>query len=320
MQPKILKSRAAEITRRVSLCSTAAEGRIIEMGAHAYPVPKQQFTPNQDTAYIEFYHSHAFPVTTIGAPDGSGGGTGLHPQVIANSYESLFGKVFNFNHVMHAYDPEENPRDLILGTIMSVEFPPTPAGGWQVQASRAAAPGIRGVAAIHKAAEYVPEILLRWFNGGHNPRSDTWTVSRELNYPKETSGFLLRGAGLAAAIQPDWKTATPEDLAALGYVYVPFLQAPLELLRCFDVETCDVVANFRGLETRVLLGGLTGTVRYYGTGLTPMGKEPEAKVAQMLASGISFSDPDDLMDAQRLAGGVLRPLHRALQMARALAK
>ncbi|OHD27385.1 MAG: hypothetical protein A2Y38_01895 [Spirochaetes bacterium GWB1_59_5] len=246
-------------------------------------------------------------MTTIGAPDGSGGGTALHPQVIANSYETLYGKVFNFNHIMRSYDPEQYAKDCTLGTIMSVEFPATPAGGWKVQGSRAAAPGIRGVAAIHKQAENVPDILLSWFSGGRNPWSDTWTVSRELSYNKEESGFLLRGGTVPPG---DFAEQTPADFRKLGYVYIPALQAPLELIRCYDDKTCDIIAGYQGNETLFLLSGLAGKVRYYGTGLTPLGKEPEAQVSRMLAAGISICDPEGLIKPGRL----LQPLRQTLAM------
>ena len=45
-----------------------------------------------------------------------------------------------------------------------------------------------------------------------------------------------------------------------------------------------MISHWGNAETLILFGGLDGRVFYRGAGLTPMGKEPEAKVGQMLAS------------------------------------
>lgn len=121
------------------------------------------FVPDAATAYVEFYLSHAFPVMTDNPKDPDW--TTLHPQTIANSYRTLKGKVFNLAHLMRSYDPEKNTRDRILGTVMAVEFPAAPAGGWKVQGDPAQAPGIRGVAALHKKAEGVANVIETWDEG-----------------------------------------------------------------------------------------------------------------------------------------------------------
>ena len=308
MEKTLKLSRSAEISTRVHLCAD----RAIEIGATAFPTPGQRFVPDKSTAYVEFFLSHAFPVVTTDK-------TAIHPQVVANSYSTMFGKVFNFAHLMRQYNPRENPRDRILGTIMSVEFPAQPAGGWKVQKSRAAAPGIRAVACMHRAAEGVDDILSSWFNGGRNAWSDTWTVSMEQDYFLETSGFLVRGD--AGRLSADWKKTTPEDLLEMDLIYVPAVDAPVDLLACFNAEESRVVRDFLGFETLMLFGGLNNSIHYKGTGLTPLGKEAEAMVAQMLASGISFTDlaggmekllqPSDYRDAGR---SVLLPLRRTLEM------
>jgi len=97
--------RVIERTARVALCGEQA----IEIGG-------QVLRADKSSAYVEFFLSHGFPVTTID-------GTGIHPQVVANSYRTMLHKVFDLNHLMKGYDPENNPRDRILGTIVGVEFP-----------------------------------------------------------------------------------------------------------------------------------------------------------------------------------------------------
>ena len=106
----------------------------------------------------------------------------------------------------------------------------------------------------------------------------------------ENSGFLIKAP--TDDVNSDFEDTTPEDLADLGYVYVPAVEAPLELLKCMDRKESKIIKNFHGLETIVLFGGLDGTVRFQGVGLTPAGKEDEAVVGQMLASQIKAEPPD----------------------------
>ena len=65
---------------------------------------------------------------------------------------------------------------------------------------------------------------------------------------------------------------------------MPASGAPLELLECFDPEKSRITRKSLGRETLILFGGLDGTLRYYGVGLTPEGREKEAAIGQMLAS------------------------------------
>ena len=296
-------------TSRVSFCSAATEMQSIEIAG-------QVLVPNEDTAYVEFFMSHGFPVQTLYR-------TGIHPQVVANSARTLMHKVFNLAHIMRKYNPKQNPRDRILGTVVAVEFPQPPGGvtcacgcqfeyneqpesamgsvkcpacekthgqpRWTVT-SLANAPGIRGVAAMHKAAESVLEILTSWFTG-QNPMGGEWTVSMENSFMEEEGGFLVMGsAGVETFCE-----ATPADLKALGYTYVPALTAPAALLECLNNEEDDkregvksarIVRDYEKQAVIFLLGGLDGQIRYRGVGLTPAdgAREGEARVSTMLAS------------------------------------
>lgn len=238
-------------------------------------IDKQIFRPDKTTAYVECFLSHSFPVVTLDE-------TALHPQVVANSYRSMLHKVFDLAHLMKSYDPR-NKRDHILGTIVAVEFPETPEGGWKVQGDKAKAPGIRAVACMHKQAESVQQILQQYFTGAMD-----WTVSMEQEFQMSNSGFLVRlgdenpeGKDRDAAIEEGFHEKTPEDLRALGWTYIPSTYAPIQ--KCFDDNETKVIKKYRGCETIALLGGLDGTIQYMGIGLTPRGKEKEAEVSQMLA-------------------------------------
>jgi len=247
---------------RVSFCSQKA----LEING-------QTFTPDPYNAYIEFFLSHAFPVVTCD-------NTAIHPQVVANSYLTMRGKVFDLAHIIRAYNPEENARDRVLGTIMEVEFVLADdrladARNLKVQNDKTKAPGIRAVAVMHKQLEGVKQILSRYAD-----RSVRWTVSMEQDYFEEDSGFLVKGK---KGVE-EFLDATPDDLAKLGYVYVPFPSAPSGLLDCFNPQESRIEQPFLKQPVVILFGGLDNAIFYKGAGLTPEGKEEEARVSQMLAS------------------------------------
>lgn len=135
------------------------------------------------------------------------------------------------------------------------------------------------MAAMHKAADGVRRILQQWVTG-----SIPWTVSMEQDYYLEDSGFLVK------AKAERWAKNTPADLATLGWIYVDVAEAPDGLLACFDAEGSKMISHWGNAETLILFGGLDGRDR--GAALTPMGKEPEAKVGQMLASASAPADAE----------------------------
>jgi len=244
-------------------------------------INNQSLKPDLTRAYVESYQSHAFPVVTLY-------GTALHPQVVANSFQSMQHKLLDLHHLIVAYNPEQNPRDRVLGTIVGVEFPPTPEGGWKVQSSKANAPCIRAVSVIHRQLEQAEEIIEMQVTGKMK-----WTVSMEHKYNLDECGFLVAGSeGLRVRGSGGWRESTPQDLKSLGYTYVPYTEAMPELLACFDENEAKVIDDFHGQKVVCLLGGINGVIHYMGIGLTPIGKEKEAYISQMLASGISYVDVD----------------------------
>jgi hypothetical protein len=245
----------------------------------------QRFVADDDLAYVKFTLARSFPVVITD-------GTALHPQVVANSWHSLNGKVFNLCHLMKANFPneEEKVQDRILGYIRAVEFPETPCDGWKLPTCLEHAPEITAVAAMFKAATGVRQILSTWAQGKTLFSNEPWTVSMENWSDPSEGGFLVRGE--SEALQP-FVGSTPDDIRAAGYTYVPAMSAPLELMGCLNSAEDDaadgctdlrVKRKFQGLETVFLIAGLTGGLRFSGTALTPFGKEPTASVKQMLAS------------------------------------
>jgi hypothetical protein len=253
----------------VALCSNAIE------------IAGQKLVPDASKAYVEFNISHAFPVITAY-------GTALHPGTVANSWASMQHQVFNLAHMMRAYDTSkernEIPRDYILGSIVGVEYPNTPVGGWRIGKE---APGIRAAAVIHKHAERVPKVLGEHLGGRHK-----WTVSMEVDYELLNSGFIVmqrdQAKKKAAQLLAEY---TPDEFTNLGLGYVAMEQAPEDLLGTYDFDKRRMKpqANWEGMPVVLLKGGINGQVHYRGVGLVRYGAEREAEIQQLLAS-----DPDAL--------------------------
>jgi hypothetical protein len=202
--------------------------------------------------------------------------------VVANNYGSLLHQVFNLGHVMKAYDPENNARDRILGSVVAVEFPEAAgANGWKVQPDPAKAPGIHGVAVMHKLAEGAAQILGQFLSGKRR-----WTVSMETQFFLEESGFVV---GQSDTFAKDIAEATPTDLRDLGYLYVSWGKAG-PLMEAWDEKRTKIKPAYQSRQIVFLLAGLNGQVHYNGVGLTPWGKDPTAAVRQMVAE-------EDLADA-----------------------
>ncbi len=290
------KARVVQNATGVSFC-----------GKNALTCAGRTFTPDADLAFVEFHLCYAFPAAITEK-------TAIWPQVIANSYQSMEGKVFNLNHIMRSYDPEENPRDYILGSIEAVEFPAMPEGGWSITTPENA-PSIRAVASMFKAAQQVESILEDWF-AGRTPLGDgQWTVSMENSHRISDCGFLVRVAdgpvseGLGSGyydvrnLLAEFIETTPAEIAALGFAYVPVEVAPLKLLECLNTEEDDarqknictrICRDYCGAETFLLIGGLNNRIRFNGVGLTPRGKEKPAHVSRMFASGAALLDTENI--------------------------
>jgi hypothetical protein len=294
------------LARGVQLCSASEEAGITIAG--------ETFVPDAATAYVEFFLSHAFPVyLDVAEPGSEPYRTTIHPATVANSYRSLRGKVLNFAHLMRSYDPERNVRDRIFGTVMAVELSgpdgplTTPEGGWKVQGDPSQAPGIRAVAALHKNAEGVLNVIDTWQQGKTPFGGTEWTVSMENEATISDGGFLLRrtmdddGGYYHPGNRLDEFAAlgqTPDDFKALGWIYVPWAAAPEDLRNCLDAGGMIAVAkNFLqtpstgsgaggspGVTTLFLNGGLNGRLFYFGVALTPLARESRARVGRVMAS------------------------------------
>lgn len=230
--------------------------------------------PDVSKGFVLFTLSHAFPAITAYR-------TAVHPAVVAASWPSLHLQLLDLGHEVQSYAaPAERARarDNSLGTVVAVEFPDTPAGGWTLgsAADGASAPAIRGAAVIHKQLAGAAEVLAT---------PERWTVSQEITYALAESGFLilqrerLTGANAALCAQH-----TPAEADALGMGYVPWTEAPTELLATYNPATRMAGGRWGGSTTLLLKGGFTGRLHFMGVGLVRYGAEAEAAVERFLAA------------------------------------
>lgn len=215
-----------------------------------------------------------------------------HPSTIANSYQTLQDQVFNFRHQMAKYkraNPEEAPRhDSILGTVLEVEYPRVPSGGWKLPKPNADGmfdiPRIRAVMNLPKKAMGSDRIL-----GTYQSGREDWSVSIETTWNEPDSGIVMmspRGKDLPSLgpdLQKLCESCTPDDMAEQGYLYVPFMEAPETLLNSYDMNARMFTKPYKGRRTITLAGGIDGNVQFYGIGLVNRGAEPTAEIVEMLA-------------------------------------
>ena len=246
----------------------------------------QRFEPDVTKGYGQFRLGCAFPVVTFY-------GMATHPAVVARNWRSMQHHVVNLMHLMKIYDPNKRQRDRVIGSVVAVEFPREPMGGWKAQGEIAKAPGMDGVCVLHKQADGVDKLIGQHLGGRHK-----WTVSMEVDYRLSESGFLIRDTSVNAQ--------TPADLLELGWSYVPLLEAEDGLLESYDFkknrmasrrEDGSFYGSWKKRDTLLLKGGLEGNVHFKGMGLVEYGAEPTADLVSLVAG----LDPEDTPEGRALA-------------------
>lgn len=251
----------------------------IQLHEHAIEINGQRLVPDKTKAYVEFRLAHAFPVVTAYQ-------SAFHAGTVANSHPSMRHQVFNFRHQMQQYfkgSENEVREDRILGSVVDVEFPPAPMGGWRLTALDQT-PSIRGVAVLHKRAKGADRII-----GQHQSGRLEWAVSLEVEYQLADSGIALvstdKAKPLSANFQELLSQHTPKDFEKSGFAYVSFIEAPDDLLDCYDPKMAGGMFTklWHGRQPVTMIGGLNGQCHFYGVAMVEFGAEPTAQVSTILA-------------------------------------
>lgn len=250
-----------------TLCAEPAS--VIDTGQ--WSVPAGRLVPDETRGYVQFKLGGAWPGR-------SAYGTALHPGTAANSHMSLLHKQMNDRHMLRVHSDSPQARNHFIGAIVALDYPRAPHGGWKMTADKTAAPIIKAAATLFKQADEVPEILREHLGGIHH-----WSVSQELYHSRSESGFVveLNDALKPAARELALKQA-PEDFKKLNLGYVPWTEAPNDLLKCYDEERSMIAKDWQGCRVTVLCGGIDRSVHWGGAAMVPYGAEKEAEVTRML--------------------------------------
>lgn len=246
----------------------------------------QRYVPDATKGYIEFFLAHGLPVV-------SQRNFALHVGTVANSFQSMRHQGFNLEHRVKSYvkDPEQrrNAKDRYIGSVLDVEFPPAPYGGWkmgELLSGKQAVPGIRGIANVFKQADGVDRLL-----GEHQSGRHEWTVSLEVDYSIRNSSVALlplsgmESGKLSKKVLEAAQESTPEDWQALNVWNVAVPDLPDELVECWSEEKESFEQMYQGRRCVLVGGGLNGQVHFKGTGVVRYGAEPTAAMGEVLASG-----------------------------------
>lgn len=232
--------------------------------------------PDDFTAYLDVRFSHTFPTVMSF-------GNCFHPQTVANSYRGMNHKLVNLNHMVHAYDPDNIPKDRIVGTVLSVDFP-EPRPGEKLTVLKDFSPCIHATMVVHKLAQGVDKLI-----GQHQAGRKKWSISLEMFHGMEQAGFLVSDkiSDQRGLLQIQ---NTPPDIRNCGFYYIPWDMAAQDLKDCWDRKKTRIKSKWRGAETYLMQGGLDGYLFYNGIAMTDAPAELTASIDRLAAS-----DPDMAM-------------------------
>ncbi len=253
----LLEQLLNEDQKGVTFCQSTTE---------AIEIAGQKLVPDETKGYIEFRFSHSLPVVNAY-------GQALHPNVIGMSYNSLLHQPLDYEHQLVAYNKEKIHHDKILGSVVAVEFPRAPMGGWRVPTNPGEAPAIRAAASFAKLARGMDTVMGKHLSGRHQ-----FTVSMEVQYAFKDCAFAVSLNGGKP------KFDTPDDMVKAGFEYIPWIQAEDDLLGCFSPTRNRIISEWKGRKVIQLMGGIDKPVHYSGVGIVQYGAEKPAEILQMAAS------------------------------------
>lgn len=215
--------------------------------------------PDQWTAYARVRFSKALPLVT-GPESISGAIFGLHPAVIARSYQGVVHKQVNLGHTLRVLGKRE---DRICGCVLQAAFPEEPEGGWEawsVPDTPEESPHITCYSALFKQAHGVAEMLGQHLGGKVN-----MSVSMEMAYFLDEVGVYDPSSRSAFD-----RSAIPTNLK--GYLFED------------NDGRLGVRKNSRQPGLVLIPGGVSGRVWYSGYGYTASPAEETAGIESISAT------------------------------------
>ena len=217
------------------------------------------FIADDYKAYFRFKICTAFP-NVIG-PEMHGRCFGFHPQVLANSYQSLLHQQTNLGHMLKIYG---GYRDRIQGGIVGVSVGNAPrlSGALKIPDSVAKAPYLDCIAVLWKMAEGNKELL-----------------GKHLSAREKTSVSIEVGTTLA-----DLWVYNPSD-QSIHAMDDAMVQWPDLITR--HKKNGIQIGKIDGVQFAFAAGGADGSVPFRGVGYTPNPAESKtAKIIDIHAAGM----------------------------------
>lgn len=199
-----------------------------------------EVVPDQFSAFAKIRFGTTLP-QIVGPEMLNGAVFGMHPAVVARSFQTARFKQMNYYHQLKSMGAK---RDRILGCILQVAFPEEPAGGWVIPATGEEAPSITALATIFKQAEGVSDMLGRHLGG-----KIKMSVSMEFSYYHSEVGIY------------DPATNITYDRADIPKNLMNFLAED-------DKGRLFVRKSVRQPTLVRALGGVSGSVWFSGAGYT----------------------------------------------------
>lgn len=214
--------------------------------------------PDQWTAYVRVRIGKSLPLV-VGPESISGAVFGIHPAVIARSYQGMIHKQVNLGHTLRALGKKE---DRICGCVLQAAFPEEPDGGWEkwsIPDSHEDAPHITLLSALFKQAHGVPDML-----GKHLGGKVDMSVSMEFTYYLDEVG--VHDPANRATYN---RKSIPSNLK--GYL--------------FEDESGRLLVRKNSRNPGLVLapGGLSGRIWFSGFGYTDSPAESTAGIEHIAA-------------------------------------
>lgn len=215
-----------------------------------------QVAPDQWTAYARVRFGKALPMV-VGPESINGAVFGIHPAVLARSYQGIVHKQVNLGHNLKALGKKE---DRICGCVLQAAFPEEPEGGWQIGDSIDDAPHITAFSALFKQAHGVPKML-----GDHLGGKVEMSCSMEFTYYYDEMGIHDPVNKMTYD-----RGAIPTNLK--GYIYED------------EKGRLGIRKNSRNPGLVIANGGVSGRIYFSGYGYTDRPAEATAGIESIAAS------------------------------------
>lgn len=211
--------------------------------------------PDVYSAYVRFSICKSLP-NVMGPESASGAVFGVHPAVVARSFETLRYKQMNRGHQLKALG---KPADNIVGCVLGCAYPEEPEGGWTIPESVGAAPSISGLGVLFKQAQGVDKLL-----GEHQSGKHTWSVSMEMTYYYDEVGIY-------------------DPVTRLAYDRADIPKMLWNYLAEDEKGKLLVRKNARQVPLVLIPGGVSGNIWFSGVGYTKSPAERTASVDHIAA-------------------------------------